>query len=679
MLSLTLLRTMNGPIPALFTGDPTHATQFIQDLASLVWKNPNHPLVSTSWTRIDMALAFISGPATLTWKRNIRCGRSTEAATDTLWDDFLESFCETWIHSPESMISIVDPTIQTSTTDIPSPSLAAASTLKRVEEISTILTADELSPQQLSESIDQTTDDDDNDDWSSFAPGTSALPPTSPRQPPPRPPRSPRRQFSPRIASPQSVVLDLVKPADEPPRLPCTPAPDSSIVASTPSRAETLELSTPANNTAAPSPVRGLPPSLPVPVNKEVIKLASSDLDEWALFAPRTELTITASAAVELQRTTTSAKDNDEEPLFPPRTPAPLTSAAHGSMTHATGETTKKRKYENSGRNDTRPTKNIHAQLARRRVPLPRQLRYARRRPVIPPPPVDDSSGPSDLDLTFDLSVTAPDSPPPRPPHHPHRPLSPRLLCSPAPGAVHPPLLPTAVTPSIVEDDNSLGGGMKTLDTSALAQIQTALPPQISLSADQLAPIPRKLPRSPRYANIFPRHAVEMPRDPNEVAPVHNSLRAEATEFIPHSMPQSHRCRTRTHRSDVVTRNNDRHAHAEHHTHQTAARERPASSHALTRSRDERRPGPQQRTHNPPTVSEDTPRSPITGPTQVHGSRLALQRPASYLAHALTRDPPDRANQSKKSVSTLNFEKTGTTTLTKTTAERDKNKFIRDE
>ncbi|KAH9046138.1 hypothetical protein EDB84DRAFT_1435710 [Lactarius hengduanensis] len=193
MLSLTLLRTLNGPIPTLFTGDPTHAVQFIQDLARLVWTNPDHPLVSTPWTRIDLALAFISGPTTLAWRRSARCELSTEATIDTLWENFIESFCETRVYPPESTVLIAAPTLPTSTANVPSPSLAEASTLKRVENISIILATDELSPRCLSETIDPTADDDGTDDWALFAP----------------------RTFAPPTISPIASILDSVKPVDE--------------------------------------------------------------------------------------------------------------------------------------------------------------------------------------------------------------------------------------------------------------------------------------------------------------------------------------------------------------------------------------------------------------------------------------------------------------------------------
>ncbi|KAH9028293.1 hypothetical protein EDB85DRAFT_2148021 [Lactarius pseudohatsudake] len=485
MLPLTMLRTLNGPISNLFTGDLAHAAQFIQDLDNLIWKNCNHPLISTPWTRIDLALAFISGPTTLAWRRSIRCGCTTEVTTDTLWNDFLESFCETWVYSPEATTPVIAPEMPTSPA-VPSPLPAAASTLKRIDDILIVFTADDLPPRHLSETIDQTVDEDDADDWSSIAPGTSALPP--------RPPRSPCCQFSPHIASPQSVVLDLVNPADEPPYLPCTPAPDSSIIALALPHTETFDIR-PQPTTVASTPSRAENP------------------------APSTPEGSHAMSAL-LPSTQSNA----------PHVPTPPTPTAPASVTHAADKTTTKRKYETDGGNDTRSNKRIRAQLARRRVPLPQQLRY--RRPVVPPPPVDDSSGPSYLDLAL---VPSTDSPSPRLPRRPRRPTNPpfalpspvftsafvpavvfpspppRVLCllaePPPPSSIADPL-------SIVEDDNSPRRGIKPLDDSGFVPIHAASPPQTPLYED------RTQPQRPRHTNIFPRSALEMPRDPDEVATI---------------------------------------------------------------------------------------------------------------------------------------------------------------
>ncbi|KAH9021623.1 hypothetical protein EDB85DRAFT_1895590 [Lactarius pseudohatsudake] len=144
-------------------------------------------------------------------------------------------------------------------------------------------------------------------------------------------------------------------------------------------------------------------------------------------------------------------------------------------------------------------------------------------------------------------------------------------------------------------------------------------------------------PRSPRYADIFPQNALEMPRDPDEVAP---------------ATPQH----------EEVARNLDRPAHAAQPTSQqrlraTAAefvpsppdtvRQPTTAPLAMTRSRAESthvRPRRHSRNHAATTAPRPTTPVAMHGrnrPTQINGVRLALQRrtPAvgSHLARAVTR------------------------------------------
>ncbi|KAH9014250.1 hypothetical protein EDB85DRAFT_2214673 [Lactarius pseudohatsudake] len=615
MLPLTMLRTLNGPIPNLFTRDLAHAAQFIQDLDNLVWKNCNHPLISTPWTRIDLALAFISGPTTLAWRRSIRCSRTTEVTTDTLWDDFLELFCETWVHSPESTVSIVAPAVQISTANVPSPSLAEASTLKRVEDISIILATDELSPRCLLETIDLTADDDEADDWSLFAPRVPAPPPRNPRCP-----------FSPRLASPVASILDSVKPVNErppPPRstycsaspivpvttrdsssdppLPLIETPDLSTTASAAQRAEERPVAIPVDvdhvqvpsnpnlinchgaplfpsccrsgpDSGFPAPLalhwsrrpprgmkcravksetttlglpgrviegdrgrlrtllRGLRPRMSAARSGEATQNLLGQVVEgrrkrlrtllrgaqlhicnclywehvgFKLIRPResaarlggatqsllgqvvkgrrkrlctllrgTQLRLTKAvrgcgdvgrdytepagsghqgssemvAHASAQRKTShmcrpvfearrvqavkAARDRLCRKrvgfgLLRPRASAVCwgTQGAGAGVTeeerdnciarftspHASNGTTRKRKHKTNEEDDTRPGKRIHAQLARRSIPLPRKYRYVQRRPTVPPPPVNDSSGRPALNVASLLPLSSPD------------------------------------------------------------------------------------------------------------------------------------------------------------------------------------------------------------------------------------------------------------------------------
>ncbi|KAH9009711.1 hypothetical protein EDB85DRAFT_2243364 [Lactarius pseudohatsudake] len=671
MLPLTMLRTLNGPIPTLFTGDPTHAVQFIEQLDSFVWKNRDNSLISTPWTRIDLALAFISGPTTLAWRRSIRCGRSTELAADTLWNDFLESFCETWVHSPESTASVVAPAVSTQTANAPSPSLAAVSTLKRVDDISIVLTKNELPPQHLSETIDQTADDEDVDDWASFAPRTElATPPpfiaiTDQTPPPLHPPRKPRPASS-------ISLLDLVKPVDEPPRLlyaPVHTAPVSLVPASTELREEDPQTDA-ANDGPSLAPCTSAPPPIPPSAISDVPLT-----DERALpTPPSTPESFTAIV-----------------PLRHPLHPYALS---------------KKREHEYDADDEhAYPRKHHRIQIARRYRPLPRQYRYVRR-PIAFPPPVDDSSGlsnpaldppypaqpaesqPSPPSLAFappsPRTVVMVDSiglPTPAPiyqspstvrpaqprsailhaaiplqlssqpfsdaadlaadvertpanpaffplssryslsrPRLPSRPVSPPILSPlrvvtddedferamppsafaafPASRPPSPPrarALSSARPPAvIVEDDKLSNGGVKTFDNSVLTPNEDEDPDvdedgsyewgtPISVLTSEVT---SKSPIS-YYPPIFLPRAFEQPRDPDEVMPVARITRKRnTTPTAP--LPTA---------SSNATQN-----------------------HANTSHR-----------HLRATATEFVPRPAVTGPTQVQGIQIALQRPASNI------------------------------------------------
>ncbi|KAH9010162.1 hypothetical protein EDB85DRAFT_1902370 [Lactarius pseudohatsudake] len=645
MLPLILLRTLNGPIPTLFTGDPTHAVQFIEDLARLVWTNPDHPLVSTPWMRIDTALALISGPATLAWRRSIRCDRSTEA-TDTLWDDFLESFCETWVHSPESTVSVVAPAVQISTANIPSPSLAVASTLKRVEDISIILATDELSPQCLSGTIDLTADDDEADDWSLFAPCTSAPPP-----------RNPHRPFSPRLASPITSILDLVRPVDEPPRLLDTlvhPAPVSPVPASTESREEDISI------------------------------ILNADEVPAVLFP-----------------TVSGAPLTNERALpTPPRTPKPFTAIVplrHPLHAYALS---RKREHEYDADDEhAYPRKHPHIQITRRYRPLPRQYRHVRR-PIAFPPPVDDSSGlftsarprqsspsgrlttprravlhnaisrqlpsrsfPATIDLAADDACNATDlaffthisshrssshpclpSPPvltsPRTPFSglhslsPDSPLglslaldeTPRLssseiadstlddidnaantvlFTSRPPSPSFTPTFPSTHPPaSIVEDDNIPKRGVKTIENSVL------------------------IPLVPRYPPIFPRHALEMPRDPDEFAPTAAQNRDRVITTVPSADPTPQPANRTTSRPPNSRATRKRNGHTD-----TTRRTNGTATHASQEPAQGDRYRPYPRTAGPPShpprdLDKPTAESVHAQPRQTRSRRAP--RPADH-------------------------------------------------
>ncbi|KAH8981479.1 hypothetical protein EDB92DRAFT_1970136 [Lactarius akahatsu] len=140
MLPQSILQMLTSPIPTPFAGDPMHALIFISELDKLMWQN--HPLLLTPLTCIAAALTFVSGPKTLTWRHRVWHDRADHVSVDEAWDDFIDSFCETWIYSPE----------------LTSPDTPAAPTLTCTEDAPLKKTAEELPQQHASETTDQTTD-----------------------------------------------------------------------------------------------------------------------------------------------------------------------------------------------------------------------------------------------------------------------------------------------------------------------------------------------------------------------------------------------------------------------------------------------------------------------------------------------------------------------------------------
>ncbi|KAH9009351.1 hypothetical protein EDB84DRAFT_1571258 [Lactarius hengduanensis] len=158
MLPDAHMRTLRGPRPTPFTGDPAQAQQFLDEFRQLEKANPRHPFLYRPELRVRLALKHIDkNPKTDAWIHDAQ-SRDSGLTDEIVWNDFLDSFCETWIYSPKSTISVVAPIVQP-LTEVPSLSPAIASTLKHG-------------------TIDLT--EDDADDWTLFAPRTSAPPPISP-------------------------------------------------------------------------------------------------------------------------------------------------------------------------------------------------------------------------------------------------------------------------------------------------------------------------------------------------------------------------------------------------------------------------------------------------------------------------------------------------------------------
>ncbi|KAH9015859.1 hypothetical protein EDB85DRAFT_2023824, partial [Lactarius pseudohatsudake] len=368
MLPDAHMRTLRGPRPTPFTGDPAQAQQFLDEFRQLEKANPRHPFLYRPELRVRLALKHIDkNPKTDAWIHDAQ-SRDSGLTDETVWNDFIDSFCETWIYSPKSTISVVAPIVQPST-EVPSPSPAITSTLKRVDDMSIVLTTDELPPQCLSRTIDLT--EDDADDWTLFAPRTSAPPPISP----------------------SSLTFDRISPIKELPH----PLLRTQI---TPVMTH--------NESSDP------PPPLPLTATLDLATTASAVQQKSSVTAP-----ITTSPA---------NHDDRERPLH-----------------------------------DTRPDTRVYTQIAHRGAPLTQEHRFVRQRPVVSPPPVDDSSG---------LSNPVLDA---RNPAHlaelPRASLT-LLLASTALGFTPP--------CTFVTGANSLKGGVRTLDTSVLDPNFDAPPAPIS-------------------------------------------------------------------------------------------------------------------------------------------------------------------------------------------------------
>ncbi|KAH9169768.1 hypothetical protein EDB89DRAFT_1908285 [Lactarius sanguifluus] len=240
-----------------------------------------------------------------------------------------------------------------------------------------------------------------------------------------------------------------------------------------------------------------------------------------SLFAPRASVPMPSIRAVlgsltpTAASTTTLADDEEDWALFAPRVasdPPPL-------VTPAAPRIEKRKQHDTSDEEETHPSKHpriaprtgpprARPQLGRRSVPLPRKIAYKPRR--APSAPV--------------LSITpflVPYSPPPRqPPGPPGDPVHAPPLVDPDPKLLAP-------GRTIVEDDKTLTGGVKTLDDSVFAPVSTQddaastpltgdASPQTPLLTPDAADSPPQTP--PSHAYVFPRHALERPRDPDKLA-----------------------------------------------------------------------------------------------------------------------------------------------------------------
>ncbi|KAH8993148.1 hypothetical protein EDB92DRAFT_1944724 [Lactarius akahatsu] len=356
MLPQSMLCTLTGLIPTPFTRDLTHAVQFIEDLNRLVWKNLDHSLISTPRLRIDMALSFISGPTTETWKHGIRQGHLPDISIESLWDEFLDSFCETWVHCPEPTAPTVTPTTWIPTEDLsitlateefppsdldtPTPTDLDLLWPPLVPQAPPMVVVNDLPPQVLSETIDQTADED-ADDWSLFALQTPVSSLVSvPTQIDPTDETPPIDEDASNTRAPRTSVISQIAP--------CTPYTDATPI---------LPLATPG-----------------VPLMKE------SALPDQPRISRRCITIVPIGCPLNLH---TLAK--------------------------------REREYDAVAESFPHSRKHPRTQLAQQSIPLPQKSDFIPRRPVPLIPPFDDSSGLSTPAHSFTHLMASPRLPPDSP------------------------------------------------------------------------------------------------------------------------------------------------------------------------------------------------------------------------------------------------------------------------
>ncbi|KAH9159870.1 hypothetical protein EDB89DRAFT_2236413 [Lactarius sanguifluus] len=99
-------RTLVGPTPTPFTGDRAQAQRFLVEFLELDRRNRRHALIIRPTLRVRLALSYIHGPLTTSWRHTIRLGGPSALEDETIWDEFYDSFCTAWIDDPTPPVVI---------------------------------------------------------------------------------------------------------------------------------------------------------------------------------------------------------------------------------------------------------------------------------------------------------------------------------------------------------------------------------------------------------------------------------------------------------------------------------------------------------------------------------------------------------------------------------------------
>ncbi|KAH8986550.1 hypothetical protein EDB86DRAFT_3082812 [Lactarius hatsudake] len=542
MLISDAMDLLVGPTPTLFSGDPAQAQQFIDEFGQLERANRSHPLMSRPDLRVELALTFIEeDPTTIDWKRTIRCKNDNGWADESVWDKFFDSFCTAWIDNTPapvtqtpSSLGLVSPPIAADLV----PEALATATLTPVDEPASIL--------EPAMTLSATVSD----------------------LPPPRPPRSPRRPYSPRVAqspSPrdngtQTSLLPPVTDTEKEETLltSAAPVPPAHAVPSPLPPAVTSALTPSKKNEDTALAPRILPVPTPTilssphqyPPSPTVSLLPHADGGENEEVLPN-------STTISLPMTLPTLAD---KPLAPVATDPPLTVLVKTLSTRSVSDSPPPRP-PCSPRHPSSPRIAPSPQPADNTQTLPvttievdntRTTRFASLLLLVEeiekelallasaPAPLTPALGPPFPPVP---STTTSNSPRPRPLRSPRRPVGPKVACQ---STELTPLANFTLGPpsEVVEDDNNPGRGVKTLADSVFTPDLAELTP-----VNSPPPHPPHTPHRPssprlmpllRTSDIFPRHTLEMPRDPDELAnhPIYNQSRENARTQTPTSTHQ---------------------------------------------------------------------------------------------------------------------------------------------
>ncbi|KAH9015951.1 hypothetical protein EDB83DRAFT_2528878 [Lactarius deliciosus] len=104
-----ILHSLARMIPTYFTGDWVQAQQFLNEFRQLDQVNQHHLLVTQPKLQVELVLTFIQGPRTDPWQCTLRRGQAGKLPDESIWDEFFNLFCTTWINGPPTPVTQMSP------------------------------------------------------------------------------------------------------------------------------------------------------------------------------------------------------------------------------------------------------------------------------------------------------------------------------------------------------------------------------------------------------------------------------------------------------------------------------------------------------------------------------------------------------------------------------------------